>query len=74
MGELSELYQQRAEEMSGEVLIETEAAPQELQTPYMPTTAGHRDPGGRVSRDEIPFAYRHYVQKYFEALRQKSGN
>ena len=74
MGELSELYQQRAEEMAGEVLIETEAAPQELQTPYTPTAAGHRDLGGQVNRDEIPFAYRQYVQKYFEALRQKSEN
>ena len=73
MGELSELYQQRAEDMSGEVLIETEAAPQQLQTPYSPTAAGHRDPGGQVSRDEIPFAYRQFVQKYFEALREKSG-
>lgn len=74
MGELSELYQQRAEDMSGEVLIETEAVPQQLRTPYSPTAAGHRDPGGRVSRDEIPYAYRRYVQKYFETLRQKSGN
>ncbi|MDA1314409.1 MAG: hypothetical protein O2968_13805 [Acidobacteria bacterium] len=74
MGELSELYQQRAEDMSGEVLIETQAAPQQLQTPYTPTSAGHRDLGGQVSRDEIPFAYRQYVQKYFEALRQKSEN
>jgi len=73
MGELDELYQQRAEDMSGEVLIETEAAPQQLQTPYSPTTAGHRDPGGQVSRDEIPFAYRKFVQKYFEALREKRG-
>ena len=73
MGELDELYQQRAEDMSGEVLIETEAAPQQLQTPYSPTAAGHRDPGGQVSRDEIPFAYRKFVQKYFEALREKSG-
>lgn len=73
MGELDELYQQRAEDMSGEVLIETEAAPQQLQTPYSPTAAGHRDPGGQVSRDEIPFAYRRFVQKYFEALREKSG-
>ena len=74
MGELSELYQQRAEDMSGEVLIETEAVPQQLRTPYSPTAVGHRDPGGRVSRDEIPYAYRRYVQKYFETLRQKSGN
>ena len=74
MGELSELYQQRAEDMSGEVLIETEAVPQQLRTPYSPTAAGHRDPGGRVSRDEIPYAYRRYVQKYFETLRQESGN
>jgi hypothetical protein len=74
MGELDELYQQRAEEMAGEVLIETEAAPQQLQTPYTPTAAGHRDLGGQVNRDEIPFAYRQYVRKYYEALRQKSEN
>ena len=72
MGALSELYSRRAEEMSGEVLIETEAGPQELQTPYSPSEAGHRDPGGVIRRDRIPHAYRHFIQKYFEALQEKN--
>ncbi len=72
LGELSELYSRRAEEMSGEVLIETEAGPQELQTPYSPSEAGHRDPGGVIRRDQIPHAYRHFIQKYFEALQEKN--
>ena len=72
LGELSELYSRRAEEMSGEVLIETEAGPQELQTPYSPSETGHRDPGGVIRRDQIPHAYRHFIQKYFEALQEKN--
>ena len=72
MGELSELYSRRAEEMSGEVLIETDAGPQELQTPYSPSEAGHRDPGGIIRRDQIPHAYRQFIQNYFEALREKN--
>lgn len=74
MGELSELYNRRAAEMTGEVMIETQSARQSLQTPYQTTDAGHEDPGGTVSRDEIPLAYRSFIQTYFQTLRQKNKN
>jgi len=73
MGEISKLFQKRAEEMSGEVLIETESAHrQALRTPYQPTDSTHTDRGGVVGRDEVPLAYRDFIQTYFENLR-KSG-
>jgi hypothetical protein len=73
MGEISKLFQKRAEEMSGEVLIETESAHrQALRTPYQPTDSSHSDRGGIVGRDEVPLAYRDFIQTYFENLK-KSG-
>ena len=70
MGELEEFYQQRADDMIGEVQIEIRSALQQLQTPYAPTAATHRDRGGLVSRDQIPHAYRGYIRRYFEGLRR----
>jgi hypothetical protein len=72
MGRLEELYSRRAEEMRGEVMIETETAKQSARTPYQPTAAGHQDLGGTVSRDAIPLAYQSYIKSYFENLRTKN--
>ena len=73
MGELTELYQQRAEEIEGEFTIETGSARQAARTPYSPNESGHRDPGAVLSRDEIPIAYRSYVQRYFQTVREKAA-
>ena len=72
MGRLEELYSRRAEEMRGEVMIETETARQSARAPYQPTAAGHEDLGGTVSRDAIPLAYQSYIKSYFENLRTKN--
>jgi hypothetical protein len=72
MGRLEELYSRRAEEMRGEVMIETETARQSARTPYEPKAAGHEDLGGTVSRDAIPLAYQSYIKSYFENLRTKN--
>ena len=72
MGRLEELYSRRAEEMHGEVMIETETAKQSAHTPYQPKAAGHQDLGGTVSRDAIPLAYQSYIKSYFENLRTKN--
>jgi hypothetical protein len=72
MGRLEELYSRRAEEMRGEVMIETETAKQSARTPYQPKAAGHEDLGGTVSRDAIPLAYQSYIKSYFENLRTKN--
>ena len=73
MGKLTELFQQRAEEIEGEFTIETGSARQVARTPYSPRESGHRDPGAVLSRDEIPIAYRSYVQRYFQTIRQKAA-
>ena len=73
MGALTELFQQRAEEVRGEFTIETGSARQAARTPYSPRESGHRDPGAVLSRDEIPIAYRSYVQRYFETIRRKAA-
>ena len=72
MGELSELYQQRAEEITGEFMIETESAQQTARTPYAPRQSGHLDRGAALSRDEIPLAYRAYIKEYFKQVRQET--
>lgn len=72
MGQLSELYQKRAEEISGEVMIETEQAQQTARTPYADRQPGHQDRGGEVSRDEIPLAYQSYIKNYFKNLESKN--
>ena len=70
MGEINRLYQQRAEEIRGQVLIETDKAKHDLQTPYQPSDAQHRNSGGAASRDEVPLAYRTFIQTYFDNLKQ----
>ena len=72
MGELSELYQQRAEEITGEFTIETQSARQTARTPYAPRQSGHLDRGSALSRDEIPLAYRAYIKEYFKKVRQET--
>jgi hypothetical protein len=72
LGRLEELYSQRAEEMRGEVMIETETARQSARTPYQPQQSGHQDLGGTVGRDAIPLAYQAYIKSYFENLRTKN--
>ena len=72
MGELNELYQQRAEDITGEFMIETESAQQTVRTPYAPRQSGHFDRGAALSRDEIPLAYRTYIKEYFKTIRQET--
>ena len=73
MGELEELFMERAENMTGEVTVETRFAEQSAAVPFNNRTTSHADRGGDVSRDEIPVEYRAYIQNYFEVLR-KNGN
>ena len=72
LGLLEELYMQRAERMKGDVTVETRLAEQTARVPYNQQSILHADQGGTVSRDEIPPAYRSYIQNYFEALRRNA--
>lgn len=69
-GELEELYMQRAENIKGDVTIETRLAEQNASVPYNQRSTTHADRGGAISRDEVPAAYRTYIKNYFEALRK----
>lgn len=70
LGKLEALYMERAENMKGEVTIETRLAEQTASVPYIQRSTTHADRGGSMSRDEIPARYRIYIQNYFEALRR----
>ena len=72
LGALEELYMERAENMKGDVTIETRLAEQSASVPYNERTTAHADQGGAISRDEIPSAYRTYIQNYFETLRRNA--
>ena len=72
LGALEELYMERAEKMKGDVTVETRLAEQSANVPYSPQSASHSDSGGAISRDEIPPAYRTYIQNYFETLRRNA--
>ncbi len=69
MEALEEFYMQRAEDLTGEIMVETTSAEQDARMPYRPTATQHVDRGGAITRDEVPLAYQRFVQKYFENLR-----
>ncbi len=74
MDALEEFYMKRAEEMQGEIMVETTETEQSAQTPYRDVAGRHADRGGAVSRDEIPLAYQRYIENYFRNLRAKDQN
>ena len=72
LGALEQLYMERAENMKGEVTIETRLAEQSASVPYRQRSTTHSDRGGAVTRDEIPASYRTYIQNYFDTLRRNT--
>ncbi len=70
LGALEELYMERAENMTGEVTVETRLADQSARVPYNQRSTVHADRGGGISRDEIPVQYRTYIRNYFQTLRR----
>ncbi|MEZ5367243.1 MAG: hypothetical protein R2748_34120 [Bryobacterales bacterium] len=71
MDALEEFYMKRAEEIQGEIMVETTETEQTAETPYRNVAGRHADRGGAVSRDEIPLAYQRYIENYFRNLRAK---
>ena len=71
MDALEEFYLKRADEIQGEIMVETTETEQTAQTPYRDVAGRHADRGGDVSRDEIPLAYQRYIENYFRNLRAK---
>ncbi|MBI4907515.1 MAG: hypothetical protein HY820_28070 [Acidobacteria bacterium] len=72
MGKISEILGKRAQNLTGEVMVEVSSGRQALKTQYTNKSAAHSDAGGEIPRDEVPAAYQQYVQQYFEEIR-KSG-
>ena len=70
MGKLSEVMGKRSQNVTGEMMIETQSGPQQLRTQYSQKAAAHGESGGDVSRDEVPVALQSYVQQYFEEVRK----
>ncbi|MCP5117088.1 MAG: hypothetical protein GY953_40200 [bacterium] len=70
MGKLSEIIGRRAENITGEVMVEVTSGDQRLRTAYTESGARHKAAGGKIHRDEVPIELRHYVQRYFEEVRK----
>jgi hypothetical protein len=70
MGKISEIIGKRAANVTGEVMVEVASGKQQLRTQYSQRKATHVEAGGEINRDEVPLAYQHYVQLYFEEVRK----
>ena len=70
MGKISEIIGKRAQNITGEVMVEVSSGKQQLKTQYSQKDATHVEAGGEINRDEIPLAYQQYVQQYFEEIRK----
>ncbi len=69
---LEEFYLQRAEELTGDVLVETSTGEvSSAATPYRTQQAGRREGAGAAVRDEAPASYRTFVENYFREIRSK---
>jgi hypothetical protein len=70
MGKISEILGKRAQNVTGEVMVEVSSGKQQLRTQYSGKAAEHVDSGGEISRDEVPLMYQQYVKEYFEQIRK----
>lgn len=70
MGKLSEIIGKRAQNISGEVMVEVSPGKQQLKTQYSQQNATHSDRGSEIDRDEVPLAYQQYVEQYFAQIRK----
>lgn len=70
MGKISEILGKRAQNLTGELMVEVSGGNQQLKTGYSGRVGNHAESGGEITRDEVPLAYREYVQQYFEQVRK----
>jgi len=70
MGKISEIIGKRAQNVTGEVMVEVASGKQQLKTQYSQRSATHVEAGSQIDRDEVPLAYQQYVQQYFEEIRK----
>jgi len=70
MGKISEILGKRAQNVTGEVMVEVGSSKQQLKTPWAQKQASHAEAGGEINRDEVPLMYQQFVQQYFEEIRK----
>jgi hypothetical protein len=51
-------------------MVEVAGGNQQLKTAYSGKNGTHAEAGGEITRDEVPMAYREFVQSYFEQVRK----
>jgi hypothetical protein len=70
MGKISEILGKRAQNVTGELMVEVAGGNQQLKTAYSGKVGEHVEAGGEITRDEVPLMYRDFVQQYFEHVRR----
>ncbi len=70
MGKISEILGKRAQNVTGEVMIEVGSSKQQLKTPWAQKQAAHAEAGSEIHRDEVPLIYQQFVEQYFEEIRK----
>jgi hypothetical protein len=70
MGKISEILGKRAQNVTGEVMVEVGSTKQQLKTPWAQKQATHVEAGSEIHRDEVPLMYQQFVQQYFEEIRK----
>jgi hypothetical protein len=69
IGKISELFGKRAENVTGDVMIEVGTTRQQLKTPLAQRAAAHNEAGSEIHRDQVPLEYEPFVQRYFDQVR-----
>ena len=71
MGKISEIFGKRAQNMTGEIMVEVKSSKQQqLRTAYSNRESTHRESGSEIHRDEVPLDLQYFVQQYFEKVRK----
>ena len=71
MGKISEIFGKRAQNVTGEMMVEVKSSKQQqLRTAYSNQASSHRESGSEIHRDEVPLDLQYFVQQYFEKVRK----
>ncbi|MEP7361808.1 MAG: hypothetical protein ABI972_01015 [Acidobacteriota bacterium] len=74
MGKISEIFGKRAQNVTGEMMVEVKSSKQQqLRTAYADRANTHREAGSEIHRDEVPLDLQYFVQQYFEKVRKPSA-
>ena len=71
MGKLAEIIGKRAQDVTGEMMVEVPSGRQQLRTAYSDRVGRHSDTGGEINRDEVPLLFQQYVREYMERVHRQ---